>query len=164
MKKAIVFFLMCSIILTMLTLTGCQSTEKTVNENQPTRTIVELNENNYWKYLNTNYDTNGVHAGEQGSISYEITGVLDYALYQDVVFSFYVIYYTDGQTEEEYQDYTMRIGCNAAGDANFETVYLGITNVTVGKWLGTDGELVSFENYNWKIHFKSVTGKVIYTQ
>ena len=55
-------------------------------------------------------------------------------------------------------------GCNAAGNAKFETNHLGLTNVTVGKWLGTDGELVSFENYNWKVHFLSVTGKVIYTQ
>ena len=66
--------------------------------------------------------------------------------------------------KEDYQSYTMKIGCNAAGDAKFETNYLGLTNVTVGKWLGTDGELVSFENYNWKVHFLSVTGKVIYTQ
>ena len=71
---------------------------------------------------------------------------------------------TDGQKEEDYQSYTMKIGCNAAGDAKFETNYLGLTNVTIGKWLGTDCELVSFENYNWKVHFLSVTGKVIYTQ
>ena len=66
--------------------------------------------------------------------------------------------------DEDYQSYTMKIGCNAAGDAKFETNYLGLTNVTVGKCLGTDGELVSFENYNWKVHLLSVTGKVIYTQ
>ena len=58
----------------------------------------------------------------------------------------------------------MRIGCNAAGDAKFETDYLGLTDVTVGKLLGRDGELVSLENYNWKLHFVSVTGKVIYNQ
>jgi len=57
----------------------------------------------------------------------------------------------------------MRIACNAAGDAAFETTYLGITNVTVGKWLCADGELVSLESYNFKIHLKSVSGKVIYT-
>lgn len=58
----------------------------------------------------------------------------------------------------------MKIGCNAAGDAKFETDYRGLTYVTVGKWLGIEDMLVSFENYNWKVHFISVTGKVIYTQ
>ena len=92
-------------------------------------------------------------------------GTVSYThLYEDVVFTFEVIYYTNGQKEEEYQSYTMRIGCNAAGDAKFETDYLGLTDVTVGKLLGRDGELVSLENYNWKLHFVSVTGKVIYNQ
>ena len=111
-----------------------------------------------------NYDMNNLNAGGKGRFSYDIEGVLDYALYEDVVFTFEVSYYTDGQKEEDYQSYTMKIGCNAAGNAKFETNHLGLTNVTVGKWLGTDGELVSFENYNWKVHFLSVTGKVIYTQ
>ena len=47
---------------------------------------------------------------------------------------------------------------------NLKPIILVLPIVTVGKWLGTDGELVSFENYNWKVHFLSVTGKVIYTQ
>ena len=41
-------------------------------------------------------------------------------------------YYTDGQKPEEYQSYTMKIGCNAAGCAEFETTYLGTTNVASG--------------------------------
>lgn len=58
----------------------------------------------------------------------------------------------------------MRIACNTAGDAEFETYYNGITTVSVEKLLGIDGELVSLENFNRKIQFKSVTGKVSYTQ
>ena len=163
MKKALSLFLIVSILLTPLSLIGCQPKEETENENQPARTVVELTEDNYWKYITVNSEAISVSAGGKGSISYEIKGVLDFALYEDVVFSFDVFYYTDGQKDDEYQSYTMRIACNAAGDASFETVYQGITLVTVGKWLGVDGELVSFENYNWKIHLKSVTGKVIYT-
>lgn len=164
MKKILSLFLIISMVLSTLLLVGCQPAEEPDNDIQPVRTVVELNENNYWKYFEISSDVNNVHAGGDGTFSYEIRGVLDYALYEDVVFTFDVIYYTEGQTDDQYQSYTMRIGCNAAGDAVFETVDDGITLVTVGKYLGIDGELVSFENYNWKIHFKSVTGKVIYTQ
>ena len=164
MKKILSLFLIISMVLSTLLLVGCQPAEEPDNDIQPVRTVVELNENNYWKYFEISSDANNVHAGGDGTFSYEIRGVLDYALYEDVVFTFDVIYYTEGQTDDQYQSYTMRIGCNAAGDAVFETVDDGITLVTVGKYLGIDGELVSFENYNWKIHFKSVTGNVIYTQ
>ena len=164
MKKSIAIFLACIIVLTAFFLTGCQMSGNGDEKGQTTRTVVELNENNYWKYFTVNYDMNNLNAGGKGQFNYDIEGVLDYALYEDVVFTFEVSYYTDGQKEEEYQSYTMKIGCNAAGNAKFETNHLGLTNVTVGKWLGTDGELVSFENYNWKVNFLSIEGKVIYTQ
>ncbi len=157
-KSIILMLIIC--LLSAFTLVGCQN-QQPVNENQPTRTVVELNENNYWKYFNVSQSGN--IDDEKPTVFHEINGVLDYALYEDVVFFFDVIYYTDGQTEDQYKSYTMRIACNTAGDAAFETTYLGLTNVTVGKWLGADGALVSLANYNWKIHFKSVSGKVIYT-
>ncbi len=165
MKKITSIVLIITLLLlSVFTFSGCKKSNTANNEeNLPERTVVLLNENNYWKYMDVTTDIGSVFAGGKGSISYDINGVLDYALYEDVVFSFDVFYYTDGQTDDQYQSYTMRIACNAAGDAAFETTYLGITNVTVGKWLGTSGNLVSFENYNWKIHFKSVSGKVIYT-
>lgn len=164
MKKTTALLLTLSIILSTLLLAGCKPSELIDSEKQPERMVIELDENNYWKYFNVSCDTNGVHAGKKDSIICEITGVLSFALYENVVFSFDVFYYTDDQTDDEYQSYTMRIGCNAAGDAKFETFYNGITSTSVGKWLGIDGELVSFENYNRKINIKSVTGKVIYTQ
>jgi len=164
MKSLISLILVMIIGLTAaVALTGCQPLVESMDDNQANTTVIELNDNNYWKYIDVNYDSTKVSAGEKSSISYEINGVLDFALYEDVVFFFDVIFYTDGQAEEEYQSYTMRIACNAAGDAAFETTNLGITDVTVGKWLGIDGKLVSLENYNWKIHFKSISGKVIYT-
>ena len=61
------------------------------------RTVVELNENNYWKYFTVSYDMNDLNVGGKGRFCYDIKGVLNYALYEDVVFSFDVIYYTDGQ-------------------------------------------------------------------
>ncbi len=164
MKKSTSFFLILGIVFAALCLVGCQQSENYANEIPLSRTVIDLNENNYWEYINVSNKNNGVGAGEKDSIVYAITGVLDYALYEDVVFSFDVVYYTDGQSEKEYQRYTMRIGCNAAGDAEFETYSLGITNVSVGKLLGIDGELVNLENYNRKIELKSVTGKIIYTQ
>ena len=161
MKKYISLLLVIVSLFSMLTLIGCQPEEPTANENEPTRKVIELSENNYWKYFNI--CQSGNIDDEKPTVYYEINGVLDYALYEDVVFYFDVIYYTDGQTDDQYQRYTMRIACNAAGDAAFETTYLGLTNITIGKWLGADGALVSLANYNWKIHFKSVSGKVIYT-
>lgn len=142
-------------------LVGCKQEGNQTKGEQPVRTVIELNENNYWKYLSVMQS--GDIDDEKPTISHEINGVLDYALYEDVVFAFDVIYYVDGQTYDQYQSYTMRIACNAAGDAAFETTYLGYTNVSIGKWLGADGELVSLVNYHWKIHFNSVLGKVIYT-
>ena len=164
MKKSIALFLASGIVLTALLLTGCQTSGSGDEKEQTARTVIELNENNYWKYFAVSYDMNDLKAGGKGRFSYDIEGVLDYALYEDVVFTFEVSYYKDGQKEEDYQSYTMKIGCNAAGNAKFETNHLGLTNVTVGKWLDTDDELVSLENYNWKVHFLSVEGKVIYTQ
>ena len=164
MNKTIALLLTLSIILSTLLLAGCQPSELIDSEKRPERTVIELDENNYWKYFNVSCDTDSVRAGEKGSLLCEIKGILTFALYEDVVFSFDVIYYVDNQTDDEYQSYTMRIGCNAAGNAKFETFYNGITNATIGKWLGIDGELVNFENYNRKINIRSVTGKVIYTQ
>ena len=158
LKSIILLLIIC--LTSVFTFVGCQN-QQPINENQSTKTVVELNENNYWKYFNVNQSSNS--DDEKPTVFHEINGVLDYALYEDVVFAFDVIYYTDGQPEEEYQSYTMRIACNNAGDAKFETTWLGLTNVTVGKWLGADGDLVSFANYNWKIHMNSVCGKVIYT-
>ena len=57
----------------------------------------------------------------------------------------------------------MFIKLNTAGDAVFETTYLGITNVTLRKWNGVNGELVNLLNYNRKIMVKSITGNIIYT-
>ncbi len=164
MKKGITIILILCLALSAFVLTGCKASDKIPTENNDSKTVIELDDRNYWKYFNVSYGRNGVHQGNYESITYEITGVLDYALYEDIVFSFDVIYYNDGQTEKDYQSYTMRVGCNAAGDASFETMYNGITEVTVGKLLGIDGELVSFENYNRKVVLKSVSGKVIYKQ
>lgn len=166
MKRNIVAFLLCIIALTALLAAGCQPTDKDNGggkEQQSTQAVIELDENNYWKYFTVGYDMSNLYPGGKGQFSYDIRGVLDYALYDEVVFSFDVFYYTDGQKVEDYQSYTMRIACNAAGDMEFETNYLGITNVTVGKWLGANGSLVSFNNYHWKIQLNSVVGKVIYS-
>lgn len=165
MKKNIAAFFACVVALTALLFTGCQSADKDGggNNQQPTQTVIELDENNYWKYFAVAYDMSNLYPGGKGQFSYDIKGVLGYALYDNVIFSFNVFYYTDGQKVEEYQSYTMKIGCNAAGCAEFETTYLGTTNVTVGKWLGANGKLASFANYHWKIQFNSVTGKVIYS-
>lgn len=158
MKKIFSFFIG---VMLMFCIVGCGTNSESSNGRTTTNTVVELNENNYWKYFNV-FQSGNID-DEKPTIFYEIQGVLDYALYEDVVFVFDVIYYTDGQSDDQYQSYTMRIACNAAGDAAFETTYLGDTNVKIGKWLGTDGELVSLVNYNWKIHFNSVSGKVIYS-
>lgn len=158
MRKIIRLFL--GLVL-MFCVAGCGTNSDSNNSSNTTITVIGLNENNYWKYFNA-FQSGNIDE-EKPTIFYEINGVLDYALYEDVVFVFDVIYYTDGQSDDQYQSYTMRIACNAAGDAAFETTYLGVTNVKIGKWLGADGELVSLVNYNWKIHLNSVSGKVIYS-
>lgn len=154
MKKIVVLL---SLIL-IFSMVGCKSNGENSDDDRPAKTIIELNENNYWKYITVKASSASVYA------MYEINGVLEFALYEDVVFEFDVIYYTDGQPEEDYKSYTMLIACNASGDASFSTLSSGVTNVSIGKWLGIkEGELVSLENYKWKIHFKSVSGNVIYS-
>ncbi len=164
MKRILSLVLVTALcLLSTVALFGCQS-DRTPNEDvEPEKTVIELNEKNYWQYINMQLEADNGFTGEMYSTSCVVSGVLDFALYEDVVLSFDVIYYTNGQSEDEYQSYTMRIACNAAGDAAFETTSLGTTNVSVGKWLGTDGKLVSFYDYNWKIHFKSISGKVIFS-
>ena len=66
MKKSIALFLACGIVLTALLLTGCQMSGNGDEKGQTTRTVVELNENNYWKYFTVNYDMNNLNAGEKG--------------------------------------------------------------------------------------------------
>lgn len=56
MKKSIALFLACGIVLTALLLTGCQMSGNGDEKEQTTRTVVELNENNYWKYFTVSYD------------------------------------------------------------------------------------------------------------
>ncbi len=164
MKRVLALALVMALCLLLISaLFGCQNDKIPFGGIESEKTVIELNENNYWKYINMQLEADNGTAGEMDSLSCIISGVLDFALYEDVVLSFDVFYYTEGQSAEEYQSYTMRIACNAAGDAAFETTSLGITNVRVGKWLGTDGELVSFYDYNWKIHFKSISGRVIFT-
>ena len=51
MKKSIALFFACIIVLTALLLTGCQISGNGDEKGQTTRTVVELNENNYWKYF-----------------------------------------------------------------------------------------------------------------
>ncbi len=165
MKKIAALFLTFCILPGLLSLVGCQPKETVSDgEDHPVRTVIALDENNVWKYLNVSETGNGAAPGEKEPTSFEITGVLDYALYEDVVLTFDVIYYSEGQKEEDYQSYSMRIGCNAAGDARFETYENGLTVASVGRLLGIDGELVSFGYYYRKIQLRSVTGNVIYTQ
>ncbi len=143
-----IFGLLIGLIL-MFSMTGCKS--------KGSKTTIELNEDNYWKYITVT----GMEVG--GVASYVIEGVLMCAVYEDVVFSFDVIYYTDGQAEEDYNSYTMLIACTASGDARFTTYSSGITNVATGKWMGiSDGELINLENYKWKMQFHTVSGKVVY--
>ena len=65
MKKSIALFLACGIVLTALLLTGCQMSGNGDEKEQTTRTVVELNENNYWKYFTVSYDMNNLNAGEK---------------------------------------------------------------------------------------------------
>lgn len=161
MRRQCCAFILASVSLLIFTLllTGCFAGDDSDEEPDYAYESVVLDDNNYWKYLNVGTDIRMASDGKQ-SIYYTIEGVLDFALYEDVILSFDVIYYVDGATEADYSSYTMRIACNAAGGSEFETTSLETTNVTVGKWLGADGELVSLVNYNWKINLRTVTGTV----
>lgn len=87
MKKVLHYFWrIVSIVLTALLLTGCQPSDNGNDKEQPTRTVVELNENNYWKYFTVSYDMNNLNAGGKGRFCYDIKGVLDYALYEELYF------------------------------------------------------------------------------
>ncbi len=162
MKKALSMILVLCLVFSVFAFTGCAPTVEEPNENQPIRHTVDLTVDNLWKYVDVSITGNGANAGSDVSIFGSIKGVLDFALYENVVIAFDVIYYTPDMTEDEYQSYTMLIALNAAGDAEFETTYLGTTSVTLGKWNGYKGELVNLKNYNRKIYVQSVTGTVSY--
>lgn len=69
MKRSIVAFFVCVITLTVLLFTGCQSTDKDNdgdNNQQSTQTVVELDENNYWKYFTVIYDMSNLYSGGKG--------------------------------------------------------------------------------------------------
>lgn len=124
------FFVVLLVLILVFSMTGCKINEDYTDNKYPTKTVVELNEDNYWKYLSVNISSSNYFA------ICEINGALDFALYEDVVLVFDVIYYVKGQTEEDYNSYTMLIGCNASGDASFTTSQSGVTRVSIGKWLG----------------------------
>ncbi len=161
MKKAVSALLILCFLLSTLLLSGCQ-TVIPPEDNGAVHTEVDLDMNNLWKYITISI-SGPAAAGSEASIHCEINGVLDYALYEDVVIGFNVYYYTSDQSDDEYQYYTMYIALNAAGNAEFMTTYLGTTSVKYGKWAGIDGELVNLHNYNRKIYAEHVSGKVIYS-
>lgn len=144
-------------VVMLLCLCGCSSAEKNY-EKQEFETIIELNEENYWKYFNVNGSGSGLIA------IYHITGVLDFALYEDVVFEYDIVYHDKNESEVNQKSFTIKIGCNASGDASFTISSTGNGNVTIGKWYGVvSGESVNLEKYQWEVKFKSITGKVKYT-
>lgn len=74
MKMNIAAFFACLIALTTLLFTGCQSADKDGGENnqQPTQTVIELDENNYWKYFAVTYDMSNLYPGGKGQFFYDI--------------------------------------------------------------------------------------------
>ena len=77
-KRNIVVFFTCAIELTVLLFTGCQSFDKDGggNNQQTTQTVIELDENNYWKYFAVTYDMSNLYPGGKGQFFYDIKGDL----------------------------------------------------------------------------------------
>lgn len=77
MKMNIAAFFACLIALTTLLFTGCQSADKDGGENnqQPTQTVIELDENNYWKYFVITYDMSNLYHGGKGQFFYAIKSI-----------------------------------------------------------------------------------------
>ena len=153
MKKIVSLLLVLIIsIISMPLLFGCQTKEN------PKTNIIEIDNNNYWKYFNVTGVSSG---GSYQNSFYKIEGILNFALYDNIIIAYDVIYYQVGDSEEEYKSYTIYIECNAAGNASF-TVFSENIYVGVGKLVKIDGEQVDLESYNWKVQFKSISGNVIY--
>ena len=75
MKRILVFLLAAAVFLTGLS--GCAA-----GEGKRTRTVVELTQENLWKYIAVALDTDFVPAQSDEALEGSVNGVLDYALYE----------------------------------------------------------------------------------
>ena len=155
MKRALSFLL--ALVLCLSVLSGCAVRQ--------TRHVVELNNENLWKYLSVSLTTDFVDAESEAPLACSIRGVLDYALYEDVVLTFEVVYYKpETPTVSDQKSYTVAIALNAAGDAEFEIPYHGLVQIKNGvgqvRDYGSSTELYWFKR---SLRLNSVSGTVTYT-
>lgn len=155
MKRAQSFLL--ALVLCLSVLSGCAARQ--------TRHVVELNDENLWKYLAISLTTDFVDAESESPLECSIRGVLDYALYEDVVLTFDVVYYKpETPAVPDQKCYTVSIALNAAGDAEFEIPYHGLVQIKNGlgniSEYGSSGELYWFKR---SLRLNSVSGTVTYT-
>ena len=155
MKRALSFLL--ALVLCLSVLSGCAVRQ--------TRHVVELNNENLWKYLSVSLTTDFVDAESEAPLACSIRGVLDYALYENVVLTFEVVRYKpESPTVPDQKSYTVTIALNAAGDAEFEIPYHGLAHTKNGigtvRDYGTHSELYWFKR---SLRLTAVSGTVAYT-
>ena len=157
MKRILSFLLAVAVFL--ITLSGCAAGER-----KQKCTVVELTEENLWRYVAVSLDTDFVPAQSDGALECSVNGVLDWALYENVVLTFDVVYYKPNAAGPEHKHYSVDIALNAAGDARFEVPYTGLAQICGGTGAVTEwGDTSELYWYNRILQLKSVAGTVICT-
>ena len=155
MKRTLFSLLILACCLTVFS--GCSARQ--------TRHVVKLTDDNLWQYVAVSPATDFVAAASDAPLTCSIRGVLDYALYENVILTFEVVYYKpEAPTVPDQKSYTISVALNAAGEAEFEVPYHGLALIKNGTGAISDyGASCELYWFNRSLRLKAVSGSVIYT-
>ena len=156
MKKVV--SLVLSVIVFSLCFCGCAA-----KDSKQTRNVVELNNGNYWEYLNVSKGTTVAAAETETVLTGSIRGALEYAYYEDVVLIYEVIFRKEDEDLSNAKRYEVKVKLNAAGEADFMVDYTGAAKSLNGMGSAYAEHISELYWFRRNLDLKSVSGKVIYT-
>jgi len=126
---------------------------------------VTLSEENLWQYVAVAPTADFVPAQSDAPLVCCVRGVLDYALYEDVLLTFEVVYYKpESPNVPDQKSYTVSVALNAAGGAQFEVPYTGLAQIKNGVGSIRDyGDSAELYWFNRTLRLTGVTGTVCLT-
>ena len=144
----------------LLLITICLSAFSGCDKAQVYQTV-ELTSVDLWQYVEVAMITDFVPAESEAPLHCAITGALDQAIYEDVVVTFEVTYYKPGESGPAQKCYDVEITLNAGGNAEFEVLSAGISQIVNGKGKSYEADPQELFWFNRSIRVTSARGKVI---